>query len=248
VTAAGAPLTRAAFRARAPLSRAATCAGAPLTRPAFRAGAPLTRAAFRARAPLSRAATCARALLTSAAFRARAPLCRAATGARALGVVLAALATTGLGACRRAPVACGGGARIALVAPASPVGFDAPFAVEARPLCPEARAGTITWRVAGSAPADSLSVSDGGFSARARTPSLAAALGGPAPWGVVPLSPRTRAEVVLEATWRDGRGAEERHEARVAAAPRARGLPNTPTGARVYLGGAGWRVEARPPR
>ena len=71
-------------------------------------------------------------------------------------------------------------------------------------------------------------------------------MGAPLPWGVVPLSPRTRGEVVLEATWRDGRGAEERHEVRVAAAARARGLPNTPLDARVYLGGAGWHVDACP--
>jgi hypothetical protein len=147
-------------------------------------------------------------------------------------------------ACRRVSPACGGGPRIELVAPPAPVGFGVELTVEAHALCAEARAGTIEWRVVSGA--DAVSSTDGGFTARAQTPTLAAALGGPPPWGVVPLSPRTRGEVVLEAIWRDGHGAEERHEARAAAAPRARGLPNTPLGARVYLGGDGWRVEGRP--
>ena len=149
-------------------------------------------------------------------------------------------------ACRRAPPTCGGGALVALVAPVEPVGFDAAFSVEARPLCPEARAGTITWRALGPAPG-ALSPTDDGFMLHARTQTLADSLGAPLPWGVVPLSPRTRGEVTLEAVWRDGHGAEERHEVHVAAAPRARGLPNTPLATRVYLGGTGWRVEARPP-
>jgi hypothetical protein len=152
-------------------------------------------------------------------------------------------------ACRRAPPACGGGPRVALVAPEAPVGFDAPFTIEARPLCPEARAGTLTWRaVSGAAQSVPRSVADDGFTLRARTPTLTASFGGALPWGVVPLSPRTRGEVVLEATFRDGHGLEERHEVRVAAAPRARGLPNTAVGTRVYLGqgDGGWHLDARP--
>ena len=85
-----------------------------------------------------------------------------------------------------------------------------------------------------------------GFELTARTPALADVAGGPLPWGVVPLSPRTRGEVVLRATWSDGRGRTLAREARVAAAPRSRGLPNTPVGVRVYLGGEGWHVTARP--
>jgi NAD-dependent dihydropyrimidine dehydrogenase PreA subunit len=147
-------------------------------------------------------------------------------------------------ACRRASAPCGGAA-IELAGPAEPVGFETPFMVTARPRCAEARAGAITWRVLGAAPT-SLAPSDDGFTLRARTPTLAESLGGPAPWGVVPISPRTRGELTLEAVWRDGHGAEERHEIAVAAAPRARGVPNTAMGARVYLGGAGWRLDARP--
>jgi hypothetical protein len=166
---------------------------------------------------------------------------------RRLALALASWAASSA-ACRREPPACASGDRVALVAPTVPVGFDAPFAVEARPLCPEARAGTIAWRAVSGAPAGAagaLSISDDGLAVRARTPALALALGGPPPWGVVPISPRTRGEVVLEATWRGG-AAEERHLVRVVAAPRARGLPNTPLGTRVYLGGDAWRVEAHP--
>jgi hypothetical protein len=159
---------------------------------------------------------------------------RAATVA--LAVALAA------SACRRAPICPGG--RVALEAPTAPVGFDAPFVVAARTIC-GARAGTIAWRqLAG--PSVTLASSDDGFTVRALTPTLATALGGPPPWGVVPLSPRTRGEILLEAIWRDGRGAQERHEVSVAAAARARGLPSTPIDARVYLGGAGWRLVAKP--
>jgi hypothetical protein len=163
---------------------------------------------------------------------------------RAPIVLLAVLAPA---ACGRARRTCEPGARVALVAPAGPVGFDTPFVVEAKPLCPEAGAGTLTWRQVDGAPAGALAASNRGFRLAARTPALAQAVGAPLPWGVVPLSPRTRGEVALEATWSDGRGHEERHEVRVAAAPRSRGLPNSPVGARAYLGGEGWRLDARPP-
>ena len=43
-----------------------------------------------------------------------------------------------------------------------------------------------------------------------RSGSTADVLGGPPPWGVIPLSPRTRGEIVLEAVWRDGHGARIR--------------------------------------
>jgi hypothetical protein len=166
---------------------------------------------------------------------------------RRAAAALSLLAVAGAAACRRDADPCGGGARVALRAPDEPVGFDATFAVEARPLCAAGRGGTIAWRARDfSGQSVALSVGDGGRAARGRTPTLAASVGAPLPWGVVPLSPRTRGEVIVEATWRDG-GAEERHEAHVFSAPRARGLPNTPVGARVYLGGEGWRLDARPP-
>jgi len=162
----------------------------------------------------------------------------------ALGVVcVGALAP----ACRRAGAGCVDGARIALDAPRAPVGFDAPFSVTVTAGCAEARAGTITWRQIGGPPARALIPSDGGFALRARTPTLTTSLGAPPPWGVVPLSPRTRGELVLEATWSDDAGRSEHHEIAVAAAARARGLPNVALGARVYLSGEGWRLADGPP-
>jgi hypothetical protein len=167
-------------------------------------------------------------------------------GRLVLGVALVG----GLGlapACRRAATGCVDGARVALVAPRAPIGWDAPFSVEVTAACADARAGAVTWRQLAGPPARELTTTDGGFTLRARTPTLAAALGAPPPWGVVPLSPRTRGQVVLEATWSDGAGRRERHEITVAAAARARGLPNVAVGARVSLGGVGWRLVDGPP-
>ncbi|HVZ71010.1 MAG TPA: cytochrome c3 family protein [Polyangia bacterium] len=154
-----------------------------------------------------------------------------------------------LSACHHAPPTCPGGPLFTLDAPAAPVGFDASFTIAATPVCSAANAGTITWTQLSGPRARDVSPTADGLSLHARTPSLPDALGAPAPWGVVPFSPRTRAELVFEATWRDGRGHEERHEARVAAAPRSRGLASTAVGTRIFLGpfGAAWRLESRPP-
>jgi hypothetical protein len=167
---------------------------------------------------------------------------------RAALLLVAGLAT--VSACRRRAPSCPGGALVELDSADAPIGFGASFTIVAKPLCAAGRAGTLTWRPVAGAGARAVETSEAGFVLRASTPTLAEALGGPAPWGVIPLSPRTRGEVVFEALWRDGSGFEERHEARVAAAPRARGLASTPVGARVYLGplGATWRLDARPPR
>jgi hypothetical protein len=165
---------------------------------------------------------------------------RRARGAAAIGVLAV------ISGCHRGRSGCAEDARISLHAPQAPVGFDAAFSVTARPGCPEARAGRVTWRQLAGTPIRELLVSADGWTARARTPAFAQVVGAPPPWGLVPLSPRTRGEVVLEATWRGSSGRDERHEVRVSAAARARGLPNTPLGARVFLSGAGWRLDARP--
>jgi hypothetical protein len=140
------------------------------------------------------------------------------------------------------------GACLALRAPEAPVGFGAGLAITAAPSCPGVPRGRVDWRQVGGPPLAELATDGDGFRLRARMPALADALGGPAPWGVVPLAPRTRGEVTLEASWSDGRGHALAPPRRVvvAAAARSRGLPNTPIGARVYLGGGGWRLGARP--
>jgi hypothetical protein len=108
-------------------------------------------------------------------------------------------------ACRRhqpPPVDC-----LHLDAPAEPVGFGAAFTIAARLDCPEARGGRIAWRQIGGAPLSSMSAARDGFQIDARMPALADGFPGGVPWGVVPLSPRTRDEVVLRATWTGGDGA-----------------------------------------
>ncbi len=118
------------------------------------------------------------------------------------------------------------------------VGFDMDYTIEARPGCPEASAGTVTWRDA------DLAVEPRGFRARGRTPTLAAALGDvPLAPGVVPLSPRTRGERTLEATWRGPGRPDVALHVRIAAMPRATGIPTLATSQAVLLGGTGWRVE-----
>jgi hypothetical protein len=129
--------------------------------------------------------------------------------------------------------------------PRAPVGFAAPFSIAARLDCPNLRGGRIEWQQIGGR-AVALSPQQDGFVLTARMPQLADVVPAGVPWGVVPLSPHTRGEIVLQAIWTDGDGHTLRREARVAAAHRSRGLPNTPVGVRVYLGGRGWHVTARP--
>lgn len=120
------------------------------------------------------------------------------------------------------------------------LGFDAPFALSVEPGCRDALAGKIEWKQVRGAPVK-LEVSRNGFSVRGRTPKLAA----PAVHGIVPLSPRTRGELVLEARWRGG-GRDLVQTVRLAAATRATGLPSVAPGQRVWLGGQGWRVRESP--
>jgi hypothetical protein len=162
----------------------------------------------------------------------------ALAGAGALAAVAASLA------CRRPEPTTADCLR--LDGPQAPVGFDATFSITATLACPDLRGGRIAWEQLSGPPVVGLSPTRDGFELGARTPSLADVMGGPIPWGVVPLSPRTRGEIVLRATWSDGRGHTFARDARVAAAHRSRGLPNSPVGVRVHLGGQGWHVTARP--
>jgi hypothetical protein len=133
-------------------------------------------------------------------------------------------------------------------APAGPVGFDAPFTITLRPRCALVKGGLVSWRQIAGAPLRSLNVSSqhAGFMVSARTPALSELLKAAPPWGPIPLSPWTRGEATLEATWTDGHGHTLRREVRVAAAARSRGLPNTPVGEHLHLGGTGWRLLSRP--
>jgi hypothetical protein len=130
--------------------------------------------------------------------------------------------------------------------PQEPVGFGAPFSINVALEC-QLTGGRVSWRQIAGAPLAAMSTAGDGFHLTAQMSSLADS-GGSVPWGVVPLSPRTRGEVALSVRWTDDRGHDVTGEIRVAAAPRSRGLPNTPVGARIYLGpiGARWQVTTRP--
>jgi hypothetical protein len=124
---------------------------------------------------------------------------------------LLAVAVAGAGALALASVGCrrprpADDACLALHAPEAPAGFGAELAITATLSCPGVPRGRVDWRQVGGPALAELAADGDGFGLRARMPTLADALGGPAPWGVVPLAPRTRGEVTLEASWSDGRG------------------------------------------
>ena len=102
------------------------------------------------------------------------------------------------------------------------------------------------WRQLEGPPLAEMKPSADGFTLEARLATLAQTRPGPVPWGVVPVSPATRGDVVLIARWAAGPGVNLTRQIRVSASPRSRGLPNTPVGVRVTLGGEGWHVTARP--
>jgi hypothetical protein len=163
------------------------------------------------------------------------PRTRLATGA---------LAVATLASCHRpdaAPENC-----LRLDGPQAPIGFDARFSIKATLTCAQLSGGRIVWRQLEGPPLVKMSPAGDGLEVEARMPSLAATMPGGVPWGVVPISPSTRGDVVLHASWSDGHGANFGREIRITAAHRSRGLPNTPVGVRVYLGGEGWHVTARP--
>lgn len=110
------------------------------------------------------------------------------------------------------------------------LGFDAPFTVTLVPGCREALAEKVEWSPT------SLRVEQNGFVVHGRTPPLSA----PTPWGIVPLSPRTKGELVLTA-----KSAGHTLTLRASAAARASGLPSVAVSQRVLLGGSGWRVRER---
>ena len=123
-------------------------------------------------------------------------------------------------------------------------GFDKDVRIELRPGCRQAVAGHVTWKqIAG--PRLETHTLKNGFVLLAHTLPFDKLHPDPLPWGVVPLSPRTRGAYAFEATWSDGRRTTKQ-SVRFASAPRARGLTSIATGQRVYLGGAGWTLDTRP--
>jgi hypothetical protein len=128
------------------------------------------------------------------------------------------------------------------------VGFGEPISIDVRPTNARAGGGEISWRQISGPPLADFQASNHGFHFTARTPRLTDLVPLPLPWGIVPLSPRTRGEIVLEAEWRHGRGsAVVRKRVEITAAARSRGLPNVPVHQRIYLGAGRWRVTDAPP-
>ena len=127
--------------------------------------------------------------------------------------------------------------------PQGQVGFDSEFAVTVE-VRTGARPARITWRQIDGPALPELRVSEDGFRLSGRTVSWRTALGTEdPPWGVVPISLPRRGVAQLEATWQDPDGGTRHQGVLIAAAAVARGLTTVPVGARLYLGGEGWRVD-----
>jgi hypothetical protein len=128
------------------------------------------------------------------------------------------------------------------------VGFGQPISIDVRPANARARSGEISWRQVTGPPLSDFVTTDHGFHLSARTPRLTDLVPLPLPWGIVPLSPRTRGAIVLEGEWHHGRGSSVvRKRVEITATPRSRGLPNVPVHQRIYLGGGRWRITEAPP-
>jgi len=105
----------------------------------------------------------------------------------------------------------------------------------------------VTWRQLSGAPLRDVRVDRGGLLFEANMPAANDVGLSPPSTGVVPVSPRTSAEVVLEAAWRPDGGETVRRRVRLSAASRSRGLSTVASGAGVLLAGSGWEVASAPP-
>ncbi len=129
------------------------------------------------------------------------------------------------------------------------LGYDTPFVLEAVQACPPSSGGTVTWRqVAGPALRD-VRTDGSGLRFAARTASLQDVALEPPARGIVPVSQRTSAAIVVEAQWRPARGdasAPVRSRVDLASASRAHGLPNVGVDEGVLLAGSGWAITGAP--
>jgi hypothetical protein len=125
-------------------------------------------------------------------------------------------------------------------------GFDAPVRITATPGCPEAAATHVSWKTVAGAELRSSGVESDGRVFFGRTAPIDALVAASDAWGIVPISPQTRSETVLEARFGCGNGALCRRTVHVSAAARSRGLPNVAVGTRMYLHGHGWHVTDAP--
>ena len=127
--------------------------------------------------------------------------------------------------------------------PQRQVGFDSEFTLTVK-VRTGARPARITWRQIDGPALPELHVSEDGFRVTGRTVSWRTAFGSEdAPWGVVPISLPRRGVAQLEAAWQGADGGTRQQGVLIAATALSRGLTTVPVGARLYLGGEGWRVE-----
>ncbi len=137
-------------------------------------------------------------------------------------------------------------AMIALPEHLAQVGWDRTSVVTALANCDEADKGRIEWREVEGALA-AFTPLERGFSVRIHTEPFALEAASP-PWGIVPISPRTRGSHLLEATWIGPGGERLVRRAHVSAMARASGVPSIAKGQEVLLGGAGWHVVRANPK
>ena len=137
-------------------------------------------------------------------------------------------------------------ARLDFGPPRPQVGFDAEFTLTVN-VVSGPRPPRIRWRQIEGPALPELRMSEDGFEVRGRTPGWRTALGtSNPPWGVVPISRCTRGAMVFEASWDGSDGNAAQQTVVIAAAALSRGLTTVPVGARLYLGGDGWRVLRAP--
>jgi hypothetical protein len=92
---------------------------------------------------------------------------------------------------------------------AAQIGFDQPFSIlvhfrsaggrQDGALPAGHKPADVRWTQIGGPALRDVAVTEGGLRFSARTPRLSDCREGALPWGVVPFSPRTRGEVVLQA-------------------------------------------------
>lgn len=124
------------------------------------------------------------------------------------------------------------------------LGFGQPFSIQARPHCREAMLARVEWTAEGvDGP---IAVEMNGYRVRGRTKPLDESVRIP-PFGIVPLSPRTRSLATLRATLTLPGRAPFVRTVHVSAMPRASGLPSLPLGGAVLLAGGPFEVRESAP-
>ncbi len=130
-------------------------------------------------------------------------------------------------------------------------GYGATVQLKVHARCDEAKGGRIDWRQVAGPASPRLEPSAEGRHLEVMLPSWEQAhafwSGDAVPSGIrsalLGISPRTRGEVVLEATWHRPGAAPVLRRLSVSAAARARGLPNIAVNTPVPLAGGDWRLD-----